>query len=100
MSVEQAFRAVIEAEMKDPTIQSPLNSLSSVIKMKKAAEEANTSQPKADIQIVAHHYSNGYVQHALQIGEFICNPFREPGIPLYNGPKKGAPGLLPEMKPI
>ena len=100
MSVEQAFNAVIAAEIEDPTIQSPLESLSSVIKMKKAAEEANTAEPKANIQIVAHRYSNGYVQHALQIGEFICNPFREPGIPLYNGPKKGAPGLLQEMKPI
>lgn len=99
MSAKEAFDAAVEVGIKDKTIQSPVFNRLSVLKLKAAADRANTNAPKAEITVVEYRYPDGDIQYALEIGEYICNPFKNMGIPLYNGLKKNASLYTRQMKP-
>lgn len=100
MSIEEICSEIYKLQRKDPWVQTPHNCRYAAEEMMRVAIEADQTPPHVEVDILVYPKAspNEGVHYAVKAGPLVFNSVRTAGFPLYFGPLKNAPGLIPHMK--
>lgn len=98
-------QAIHKLSLDNDLVQAPGWCRYAAEEMRKVAEEADKTAPKAKIEIIVYPEASAdteEVHYAVRVsspeGDMVFNPNPAPWFPQYMGDYKLAPGFIPRMK--